>query len=1097
MDEKKLRRGRRRVRTSLVRRLAVCVALAAALVALLDAVFDDGRARLPDLARAKIEGLVNGTLARRMGGSVRIGGVAFEIDDQWRSKVVLENLELSDPTGATLANLNTVSARLLAGPLWRGDAVPTHMRLSGAQITIRRDAEGRFTLAFGGQQDRPAVDLAELIDAMDEALARPALAYLRRIDAEGLTITLEDARTGRLWQATNARMAVDRGAAGLTVRVASEIFNGTEDLARISLSIRTSAATSAADLGIRIDGWPAADIAAQSPALAVLGILDAPISGAVRTGLDRDGALETISATLEIGEGALAPAEGAPPVPFEAAHAYFEYDPARQKITFDEVAVDSPSLSMATEGHAYLEAETGQWPDSLVGQLRLRSGRFDRRSMFDDEVTVIGGSADFRLALKPFEVTLGQARVVADGAEVRATGRFAAGRDGWTVAVDADAREVGRDPLLALWPRTVAPGVRRWVEAHVEDGTISDMKAAVRVPPGGKADIALDFDFEDGTVTPIPTMPPVTGAAGRGNLSGQVFTLSLAEGRMAGPGGQIDGAGTVFRVPDIEAKPTPAEISVAARGPISTAMRLLEAKPVELAGKTGLSPDGIEGTVSARADLRLPLIKDLPAEEVEVAVSAVLSDVASDTLVEGHELAADRLALALDGDEVRLEGAVLFDGIPAEGRLTRALGPGTEDAPVEIAADLPLSPATAAALDIPLPADLWSGEARGDLRLTLADDRPPAFTLTSDLTGLALRLASAGWSKARGTAGELQVAGTLGPVPDVERLSLDAPGFSAAGRLLANAERITGLDFDRVRIGRWLDAPVRLTLRPGREPAIALTGGTVDIRELPSGGGGTSDSGPISVALDRLVLSDTIALAPFRAEIAAGRGTSGRFEARVNGGATPVTGALIPVAEGTAIRLASEDAGRVLKDAQLFRNVDEGRLSLLLRPTGRPGTYDGSLVVERTRLRNNPTAAALLDAISIVGILDQLEGPGILFNTVDARFTLSPDEIRVRRGAAVGASIGVSMDGVYDFNAERMEMQGVISPIYIINSIGSIFTRRGEGLLGISYRMSGPAGGPTLRINPLSLLAPGMLREIFRRPTPEEGALSRGRTDIN
>ena len=33
-------------------------------------------------------------------------------------------------------------------------------------------------------------------------------------------------------------------------------------------------------------------------------------------------------------------------------------------------------------------------------------------------------------------------------------------------------------------------------------------------------------------------------------------------------------------------------------------------------------------------------------------------------------------------------------------------------------------------------------------------------------------------------------------------------------------------------------------------------------------------------------------------------------------------------------------------------------------------------------------------------------------------------------------------------------MQGVLSPLYVVNAIGSIFTRKGEGLLGFNYRLS-------------------------------------------
>ena len=70
-------------------------------------------------------------------------------------------------------------------------------------------------------------------------------------------------------------------------------------------------------------------------------------------------------------------------------------------------------------------------------------------------------------------------------------------------------------------------------------------------------------------------------------------------------------------------------------------------------------------------------------------------------------------------------------------------------------------------------------------------------------------------------------------------------------------------------------------------------------------------------------------------------------------------------------------------------------------------------------------------------------------------------------------------------------MQGVISPIYILNGIGQIFTRRGEGLFGFAYRMTGAQGATRVEVNPLSILTPGMFREIFRRPPPT-GALQGG-----
>ena len=65
------------------------------------------------------------------------------------------------------------------------------------------------------------------------------------------------------------------------------------------------------------------------------------------------------------------------------------------------------------------------------------------------------------------------------------------------------------------------------------------------------------------------------------------------------------------------------------------------------------------------------------------------------------------------------------------------------------------------------------------------------------------------------------------------------------------------------------------------------------------------------------------------------------------------------------------------------------------------------------------------------------------------------------------------------------DITAAVSPLYAINAIGSIFTRKGEGLIGFNYTLGGLAAAPRVQVNPLSLFTPGMFREIFRRPPPQ------------
>ena len=78
-----------------------------------------------------------------------------------------------------------------------------------------------------------------------------------------------------------------------------------------------------------------------------------------------------------------------------------------------------------------------------------------------------------------------------------------------------------------------------------------------------------------------------------------------------------------------------------------------------------------------------------------------------------------------------------------------------------------------------------------------------------------------------------------------------------------------------------------------------------------------------------------------------------------------------------------------------------------------------------------------------------------------------------------------SVDGIYTLASKQIDLQGVVSPFFLVNSIGSFLTRKGEGLIGFNFNIGGTSDAPQVSVNPLSALTPGMFREIFRRPAPD------------
>ena len=145
---------------------------------------------------------------------------------------------------------------------------------------------------------------------------------------------------------------------------------------------------------------------------------------------------------------------------------------------------------------------------------------------------------------------------------------------------------------------------------------------------------------------------------------------------------------------------------------------------------------------------------------------------------------------------------------------------------------------------------------------------------------------------------------------------------------------------------------------------------------------------------------------------------------------------------------------------------------------------DAFIKVDDVKIQGAPFLAELLNGISIVGLLDQLSGSGIPINEIEANFRIKEDQVILKDFTVFGPSMGITMDGYYNLKTKMMDMQGVISPIYVINGVGSLVTQKGEGLIGFNFKLKGQSGNTVLSIYPLSALTPAIFRNLFRRPPP-------------
>lgn len=1042
---------------------------------------------LPVWAVAEVEARINRALALP-GQAVSLGGIEVALDQAVAPALRLRDLRLvRTDRGGTVAALPEVRLRFDGWAALRGQILPRRLQISGAQLRLARDRAGQLDLDFGGAgAGLQVTGLGGLFDAFEAIIAQPAFARLERVEADALSLVLSDAAARRVWTFGDGRLTMENRDAELAGEISLSLQTPGGMPARAMLSGASDKASGAARLRATVEGVEARDLALAAPPLALLGALQAPISGKLSAELGADGNLSTLSGALDLGAGALQPDPATQPVKFAAAGLSFAYDPRTERLVLDRIGVESRTLRLAAQGHIDMPGLAAGVPGDFVTQIAVEDLRVDPEGLFAEAVAFSDGALDLRLRLNPFAIDIGQAVLVDGDRRLAASGRVRAGTDGWRLALDIGLNHISHDRLLALWPVSLVPKTRQWLAENVLDGTMSDVTAAMRLEPGAAPIFSLGYAFSGTDVRFLKTLPPIEKGYGHATIDGNAYVMVLDRGQVTPPeGGAIEMAGSVFSVLDILAKPAQAEVSLRTTSSLSAALSLLDQEPFRFLTKAGRGVDLGQGTARLSTVLRLPLIPKVPVESISYQVTGEVTGFASDKIVPGRTITAERLSITADPKALEVNGAarmgaVAFDGGWRLGLRKQDGGASTVAGQVSITSE-------AVADFAPGLKGMLAGKGQGRLEIALEKDAAPVLTLDSDLSGLRLMIPQLGHdSKAKGA---LRLEARLAKLPEITALSLDQAGLKARGRIkLAAGGGLAEAVFDRVQAGDWLDARVVLTGRGGKaSPAVALTGGSLDLRRMPEGlgggGGSAGEGGPITVTLDKLRVSETIALTGLRGDFSARGGFNGKFSARVNG-AGAVTGTVVPSANGSAVRLRSEDAGAVLAGAGIFQHARGGWMEFQLLPEGPRGRYRGEVTGGNFRVVNAPVLAEILSAISVVGLLEQLNGSGLVFGNAEARLILTPAGIEVRRASAVGVSMGVTMAGTWASATEQLDMQGVISPIYLLNGVGAVLTRRGEGLFGFNYRLTGRADAPKISVNPLSILTPGMFRELFRRPVP-------------
>jgi hypothetical protein len=1067
---------------------------------------------------------------------VQVGGTQIERTENGGAAVRIRDIVVRDPDGTIVASAPKAEVHVSGLSLLSGHMRAERLNLVGAEMAVRIEPDGDITV-FAGANKHPiatapgpitsavapppaaghtATALAGATAAPQRRTSEIFAALLSWIDGIGETgldghdlrelglkegnLTVDDARTGKRWSFQNITLSLERPhGGGVVVTVGSDnaerpwgltasIKPGRDGSRSIELEGRH---VSAADLllAARLDD----------------GSLDAnvPLSVSLRGEIGPEGVPHTLTGRIVAETGYINDLSGdAGRIDIDHAEMKLSWDAADRVLTAPfQIISGGNRITLLGELRAPEQAG-GIWAfkigggtvvlnsptvggDALVLNHVAVGGQFDplnKRFVIDGGDI---GNADVAIAMS--------GKVDFSGSDLRLAAGFASTR-------------MSADALKRMWPVFISPKVRDWFITHFNSGTVERIVVAVNAPlntlraggpPVPDDGLSIDAQTTNCVIQPVLGLPALHDADLNVHIAGRDAVITLNKATADLPSGKklVMSAGQ-FEVPDTAPKEPPAKVHFKLDGPVPAAVELLAMDRLrDASAGVPFDPATTRGTMSANVTLAMPMKADLPPGSTIYSIAVDATNFAADRMIMGQKVEAQALKVTANNQGFAIKGDVKIGGTPASLDYHKARADNDADVSLQgmldetARANLGLDPNNTISGAIPL-------HLTG--RIGNGPDREGHFAIEADLTPVQLDGFLPGWVKPAGKPARATFTLTTKPQSTrIDDLLIEGAGGGVKGTVeldgsgelqSANFPSYGFADGDRtsLKVERTPDGALRVTMRgdvyDGRGFIKDVSGGPAQA---------TPGKRPADLDLDMrlgvIVGNNGEALRSLDLKMSRRSGEIRSFglSAKIGRDAT-LTGELRGRPNGRqVIVLSTTDGGALFRFSDVYSRMTGGQMTIGMdAPSSDNPLQQGSIIVRNFEVHDE---AQLQRAVSNNGT--SMQRSDMSFTSMRVDFDKTPGRVVLRDGVVRGPVLGATIDGSVDYGRDEMHLRGTLVPLYGPNNllgqlpiVGLFLGGEKEGLVGITYEVVGKPGNPVLRINPISALAPGLLRKVFEFP---------------
>jgi len=690
------------------------------------------------------------------------------------------------------------------------------------------------------------------------------------------------------------------------------------------------------------------------------------------------------------------------------------------------------------------------------------------------------------------------------------------------------------DAAKQLWPIDIAHSARAWVLSHIFGGELRNARIELALPEGfyqkgqlplplTEEQLRLHADIANARSDLVGTLPPLRAAYGAVDVRGRQTIINLEKAvAYVDDGRSVSLSNGVMSFENIPGKRVWADLAVDIAGKVGPIGKILACEPLHAADKVPFNMQTATANIRGRLNMRFPLSKARKPVQIKWDTKLSFTDFSLAEPYNGSIHIADGSGHAeVDKETVTINGNAMLNGIPASISLLypladlekKAAGGAEETGGASVPAAAANAGAEAEAAALPprqekivfhiddklrnklFPAlDLFlKGPASVNVGLEAGGARP----VSADLTNAAVQIPWIGWRKGAGIAAtatmRLPITAEGLKNADINDFVLSGAGFRIAGRIHLRKGAFSAAEFSQFTLNRSDKMGLSVS-HNGKAYQVKINGNSFDMRALIKSLGESAAAGSSSAAGGGIALTAALDKAQgFNNEVlnnvrvTFNRASGGNETLRV----TAVSKAgkavwLQSVRQRGAqrIQLRTADAGAVLRFMNYYDKVQGGAMEADLQSAG-PGVLSGPVRLRNFAIVNESKLAAIVSAgkdkngKANAGYLAVEHGFG--------RLTKGPNSLSLTKGIIRGPSVGASFQGVIYDASGNIAMTGTYMPAYSVNRIfgdvpvlGTILGNgRDKGLIGITFKIEGKFKSPKVVVNPISAIAPGVLRSMF------------------